>query len=1209
MLSLSSATMEYFQREFQETEEYYFSGQKDIYHGTEVISGEHKDAQEIKEYVYQRLLETQEQNHVAKDKFFEDLTFSAPKSVSVAAAISDRDLAEKIINAHNSAVERVFEFIKENDMIQSRKDGAPTKIDPNSISAVRINHFESRNMDPQLHSHVLIANAVRRAEDGKLTAAYMRDIYVHKKELGAMYRQELGSQLEKLGFQIEWQKDGLFELKGFSEEQLKEFSTRRQEIEQKLEELKEKGIEPNGKISELATLDTRQAKQDVPFDLLQQNWIERAEKVGISKEYIQSLREQSNQLSRDEKIKQEMIQDWRKDASIGNTIQQKISIDGKFKEFELQLKAAYDLSKNGITSNISEIQSKVEEKLSTMEKKGEYQIKVGQDRVIRNEYSTFSTMSDFLKNEITKIRETNNAVDPEKARETIQKFQDNLEKTEGFRLSPEQEKIVHEITTSKMDSVIIGKAGAGKTTAMQMLKEVYQEQGKSIIGVSISGVAAANLEKEAGIRSYTIDSLAMKMQGEISANAIIVDEAGMLDERRTSAIKEIADMMNAKVIYVGDPDQIKPVGAGDPFLKLANDAMNKGSYFEFTEIHRQKVEEYKEAVRLAAFGNSLESLKKFENIYADKRSVSSPEDARKIEIVDRNGNVFPEREFRVGDKILFHKENKEMGIEKNMKGEILGFNDEKNTISVKIEGIGIKEIDYTKYNNFDRQAGWVYQHDTKNEKISGIVQSYVNYIKENIQKEQNRDIIALSFRNADVDRLNNEIRYRLVKDGILNNSPENSRNIEIKDRDGRIVGEKEFSIGDKVLFYRNDRETGLKNGMRGEITGFDPKETRMTVNIKGFGEKEIDYSKYQNFDYGYAMTFHKSQGLTVDKVIVNLDKNLNSNLYYVGVSRGKYEAEIHVVEKEYDQAKMNIQRDQEKGDILAERREELAKQELEKMKETHTYLNENPDKQNELLEQFREDLQFEKDWTGEQKGMIETQELIAKYTDGHGKDFAEYQSKNELAKDIGEKADRENILTNDEYVEKLAEIHAKIDSIREQYEEKIEQKEDIAKEELENIKQEIQEVKEEIVNAIQEKINESENIRPDIEKEDMPENIPSLQNIQDMENILDRMEQEKENIQQIEQIEEMKDTLEKLEKIEQEEKEIEQKETEQEEKTEQEQETEQSEEKDVETAETIADADTDADTDTSAAETETAAEAVETVETVEHEVEIEMEMD
>ncbi len=699
MLSLSSVSVNQ-GTNYWEKEDYYFkNSQNEIISGKEFWNLSDKiNFEEFNRAVMERILETGGSIR-RDDKIAEDLTFSAPKSVSILATLYESE-REKIFKAHRAAIEKTIQFIKESNMIQTRDESLyPTPANNDSILAVRIDHFTSRNGDPQLHSHVLVANAVERLDDAKLTATYMKEIYDNKKLLGNIYRQELASQIEKLGYSIEWKKDGTFEVAGFTKEQIKKFSTRRTEIEQKLNELGFPG--KTGKAAELAALETRNAKKEFNIKELEKNWQERALKLQID---ISKIKQEMNFSKNDDlsgKIKTDTI--------IKETIRKSILTQGFIKEHEIILNSAKNLSQNGITLSLDDIQSKVNEQLLKYFSENGY-VYLNHDEFNREMFTDENILNSFIKNEIVSIRDNQISLEKFSAMESINNFQEKLFKEKGFKLDDKQKELVMNIALSEKDCVVLGKAGVGKTTMMEALKEIYSSQNYEIIGLSISGSASANLEKETGIKSFTIDSLSFKIDNfheNKKIGLIIVDEAGMLDSKRTAAIKEIAEKLNAKILYIGDTEQLKPVGAGDPFKNLVNDAREKGSFGELTEIYRQKNENYKSAVIDSAFGKNKEAFKKLEKL------------------------------------------------------------------------------------------GWVYEISSKSERFNEIKNEYLESV------EKGKDVIVVSYKNKDVERLNNEIRFELLRQNKIN--LDNQIKIIVKNSNNRIIGEKEFAVGDKIIFFKKFR--------------------------------------------------------------------------------------------------------------------------------------------------------------------------------------------------------------------------------------------------------------------------------------------------------------------------------------------------------------------------------------------------------------------
>ncbi|MFT6220355.1 MAG: conjugative relaxase-like TrwC/TraI family protein, partial [Rickettsiales bacterium] len=183
-----------------------------------------------------------------------DLTFSAPKSVSIMALVYND---ESLIDAHSAAVARTIEIV-ERDFLKTRTIiNKEVVIEPaEKLIAATFKHFISREQDPQLHTHAVIANATTD-KTGFWKCALFDDIYENKKLIGAIYRSELAIRAKELGYEIEpKEKESLFEIKGVSKELMETFSTRSKQIREKA------GENPSQKKLEQVTLKTRVRKKE-----------------------------------------------------------------------------------------------------------------------------------------------------------------------------------------------------------------------------------------------------------------------------------------------------------------------------------------------------------------------------------------------------------------------------------------------------------------------------------------------------------------------------------------------------------------------------------------------------------------------------------------------------------------------------------------------------------------------------------------------------------------------------------------------------------------------------------------------------------------------------------------------------------------------------------------------------------------------------------
>ncbi|MDE0474371.1 MAG: conjugative relaxase, partial [Gammaproteobacteria bacterium] len=160
-----------------------------------------------------------------------DVTLSAPKSVSLMAMVGGD---ERIVEAHDKAVMATLGWIEKNAIETRMRDpatAAMVRAGDQKMVAACFRHDTSRNLDPQLHTHAVVANMVQ-GEDGKWRTMVDDGLFNGKMAIGAIYRAELAQGLKGLGYGIgKTHADGRFEIEGVSREVIDAFSTRRAEIE------------------------------------------------------------------------------------------------------------------------------------------------------------------------------------------------------------------------------------------------------------------------------------------------------------------------------------------------------------------------------------------------------------------------------------------------------------------------------------------------------------------------------------------------------------------------------------------------------------------------------------------------------------------------------------------------------------------------------------------------------------------------------------------------------------------------------------------------------------------------------------------------------------------------------------------------------------------------------------------------------------------
>ena len=201
-----------------------------------------------------------------------DVTFSAPKSVSLAALIGGDG---RIVAAHDAAVQRTLAWIEDNaaeTRMMDAESGRMVRAGSQKAVIATFRHDTSRNLDPQLHTHAVIANMVQ-GDDRKWRTMANEKLYASKMLIGALYRAELAHGLESLGFGIEkTHADGRFEIAGVARPVIEAFSTRRAEIEAAMAAQGVGDPAQDQRLAQRAALVTRAHKRDVDKDALRESW-------------------------------------------------------------------------------------------------------------------------------------------------------------------------------------------------------------------------------------------------------------------------------------------------------------------------------------------------------------------------------------------------------------------------------------------------------------------------------------------------------------------------------------------------------------------------------------------------------------------------------------------------------------------------------------------------------------------------------------------------------------------------------------------------------------------------------------------------------------------------------------------------------------------------------------------------------------------------
>lgn len=432
-----------------------------------------------------------------------DLTFSAPKSVSLLAEVAG---SEEVSKAHDVAVERAIMYL-ERAAAQARATagGVTSREDTGNLVVAKFRHDTSRELDPQTHTHAVVLNITQRA-DGQWRSISNEELLGHIKAAGAYYRAELAGQLSAMGYEIErTHADGRFEVKGFTKEQLEHFSQRSEQIEQALAERGKNRQTATTEEKQTAALDTRQAKKEVDREPLHDEWLSRAKDVGI----------EWDKIPRDKGVT------FARENSAELYLRAKEAVDYATKHLSERQAAfsAKDLYRHAVEFGTGRTTIQAIDKAIRESKKSGDLIPIGdkQERLTTRDAVTAELrMLDALersKGAVSSMVSTNRLDAKIEAAQNRLIGDGKIERDNKLNAGQlEAAKLI--LGTNDRYVGVQGYAGTGKTTMLQVVKAVAEEQGYVVRGLAQSASAAATLEADTGIKSQTVESFLLERQRE-----------------------------------------------------------------------------------------------------------------------------------------------------------------------------------------------------------------------------------------------------------------------------------------------------------------------------------------------------------------------------------------------------------------------------------------------------------------------------------------------------------------------------------------------------------------------------------------------------------------------------------------------------------------------------------------------------------------------
>ncbi len=527
-----------------------------------------------------------------------DATFSAPKSVSVLFGVGEPEIRRQVVEAHDRAVEAVLGWIETHAHTRMRRHGQVMTVDTEGIVVGVFRQHTSRKLDPQLHTHAVIANRVP-APDGRWLALDARTIKLDQRTLSALYHANLRSELTRR-LSVGWRspEHGIAEIAHFDHEVLAEFSQRTTDVQRRVEEKLDRfrrdlQRDPTRKerwrLEREAVVDSRPSKPHSPTSAqLRQEWKKRVQTLGHDPERLVDT-----VLGRQRGM--EGIDANRAGMLVEKALDELGERQSTWRPAELvrELAAAVPTIVTAGSEQLTDFLQRLADQVAgarcvdisrpvpvgvSLRRDGRPISESAVDRAL-----TTQTILDE-EEELIAWAERRRAGESVRTRARVTGY--------GEELTRAQAEAVGEVADHGGLELIVGPAGTGKTTALASAVANLGAQGRLTFGVAPTAAAAEVLATETGMAAETLDKLLTEHHHPTRppeptyslppGTTVIVDEAGTAATSKLAELARLSDQHDWRIILVGDPRQFSAVGRGGMFAHLVD------SYgaVELDKVHR-----------------------------------------------------------------------------------------------------------------------------------------------------------------------------------------------------------------------------------------------------------------------------------------------------------------------------------------------------------------------------------------------------------------------------------------------------------------------------------------------------------------------------------------------------------------------------------------------------------------------------------------------
>lgn len=878
-----------------------------------------------------------------------DVTFSAPKSVSILAEIAGD---QRLLSAHDKAVHAALRYIEQEYIVTRNRNRFENRVEyekTGSMVAATFKHTTSRALDPQLHTHCVLMNITQRG-DGQWRSTENKPLFVDQKYLGLVYRQYLAEEVRSLGYSLDHAKDGTWEITGLDKDVVHEFSKRSEAIGDALEARGKTRGTATAAEKEAATLDTRDRKVQAERGELLERWhaeisseklTELKEVIALSRKNIPSLDRQSEAILARVQLANEAVM-WATEH-LGER-------DTSWAHHDLVKVASRYAGSRVLLSDVTNAIDAAIRSGQLIEKSVRTFNKVSKQEIDVRGYTSKAAIAiedEVIKEEYLGRDRVQALCSREQAAEAISNAEEKANEL-GYEWNADQRKATEGILLSENRIVgVQGLAGTAKTNSvLSTVAGKARVMGYEVRGLTPTNSAAQSLSEGANIPSSTIQSFLGQNRNEWVEEKRLIAQIERID-RRLDRIKKAlenpgvdlktgAQIPKTSPIYQKRLDELcyeqtelksqrEELAKGmqrSPQLWIVDEASMIG-----TKLMRDLLQRARQVgARVVLTGDvrqlaSVEAGAAFRQLQAHgmetyrleeivRQTNRGTRDAVYLSLMKKASNALSrlQESGSTIKELVAHKKSGKIDHEKS--GEVRRQELVKDYMALAPDERA-KSIILEPSREGRRRTNELVRDALKKEGALGE-ELHTNQLSPVDATEAERRVVT-SYQNGQIVRFARSFKREGIKKGLyyqvvgrdnhdillkkfganeqaelIRFSPENyaAKNIQLFE-----LTESGLAVGEKIVWRDNDKPTGRLNNDTATVEKIEG--TNVTFRLSNGKTGEFDMSKLANshWDHGYAMTVHAAQGKTAQNVFVHAETNrealLNTEQFYVQISRAK----------------------------------------------------------------------------------------------------------------------------------------------------------------------------------------------------------------------------------------------------------------------------------------------------------------------------------